>query len=132
MSRSSRRQFLGQLGASALALPYASGRLWPGAMAPPPRGPAGPGIFAAVPAAESGIHWVHVNAMSPMRYLPETVGSGCAFVDYDNDGWMDIFLVNTGRCDFYQPAAPPHNGLYKNNRDGTFTDVTAKAGLLGG
>ena len=40
-----------------------------------------------------------------MAHLPETVGAGCAFLDYDNDGWMDIYLVNSGRCDFYEPAS---------------------------
>ena len=64
-------------------------------------------------------------------YLPETVGAGCAFLDFDNDGWMDIYLVNSGPCDFYQPPRPLRNALYKNNRDGTFTDVTTKAGVAG-
>jgi enediyne biosynthesis protein E4 len=73
-----------------------------------------------------------VNGRSPDYYLPETVGAGCAFLDYDNDGWMDIYLVNSGRCDFYDPNPPLRNGLYRNNRDGTFTDVTEKAGALGG
>ena len=66
-----------------------------------------------------------------MAHLPETVGAGCAFLDYDNDGWMDIYLVNSGPCDFYQPAQPLRNALYRNNRDGTFTDVTQKAGVPG-
>jgi hypothetical protein len=66
-----------------------------------------------------------------MAHLPETVGPGCAFVDYDNDGWMDIYLVNSGPCDFYQPKQPLRNALYRNNRDGTFTDVTLKAGVGG-
>jgi hypothetical protein len=70
--------------------------------------------------------------MSPDRYLPETMGPGCAFLDYDNDGWMDIYLVNGGSCDFYKPSKPIGNVLYKNNRDGTFTDVTQKAGVAGG
>ena len=64
-------------------------------------------------------------------YLPETVGPGCAFLDYDNDGWMDIYLVNSGSCDFYSPPTPLRNALYHNNRDGTFTDVTLKAGVPG-
>jgi hypothetical protein len=66
-----------------------------------------------------------------MAHLPETVGAGCAFVDYDNDGWMDIYLVNSGPCDFYEPSPPLRNALYHNNRDGTFTDVTQKAGVPG-
>src|SRR5580698_5115015 len=85
--------------------------------------------FEQVPASASGILWVHVNGRSPMAHLPETVGAGCAFLDYDNDGWMDIYLVNSGRCDFYEPAQSLRNALYHNNRDGTFADVTAKAGV---
>lgn len=87
--------------------------------------------FEEISASASGISWVHVNGRSPMAHLPETVGAGCAFLDYDNDGWMDIYLVNSGRCDFYEPAQPLRNALYRNNRDGTFTDVTRKAGVPG-
>ena len=64
-------------------------------------------------------------------FLPETVGAGCGFIDYDNDGWMDIYLVNSGACDFYNPVPRLRNALYHNNRDGTFTDVTEKAGVPG-
>ena len=84
-----------------------------------------------MPASASGIDWVHENAMSPSHYLPEALGPGCAFLDFDNDGWMDIFLVNSGPSDFWKPAKPLRNALYKNNRDGTFTDVTEKAGVSG-
>jgi enediyne biosynthesis protein E4 len=60
-------------------------------------------------------------------YILEATGCGCAFIDYDNDGWMDIFLLTGTRLG----GAPPHttNRLYRNNRDGTFADVTEKAGL---
>ena len=88
--------------------------------------------FEEVPAKSSGIMWVHDNARSADHYLPETVGAGCAFFDYDNDGWMDIYLVNSGPSDFYTPARPLKNALYRNNRDGTFTDVTDRAGVAGG
>ncbi len=88
-------------------------------------------LFEQVPSAVSGIAWRHVNGRSP-EYLPETTGAGCAFLDYDNDGWMDIHLVNSGKCDFLNPNPPLRNTLYHNNRDGTFTDVTEKAGVLGG
>ncbi|HST50397.1 MAG TPA: CRTAC1 family protein [Pyrinomonadaceae bacterium] len=88
--------------------------------------------FVEVPSKQSGITWVHDNAHSSERYLPETVGAGCAFFDYDNDGWMDIYLVNSGPSDFFKPVAPLKNALYHNNHDGTFTDVTAKAGVAGG
>src|SRR6478752_6642108 len=88
-------------------------------------------LFAEVPPSASGITWVHENAMSPSRYLPEALGPGCAFLDFDNDGWMDIFLVNSGPSDFWKPTKPVRNALYKNNRDGTFTDITEKAGVGG-
>jgi tetratricopeptide (TPR) repeat protein len=78
---------------------------------------------------KSGITWVHNNAQSAARHLPETVGPGCAFFDYDNDGWLDIFFVNSGSSDFFTPDKPLRNALYRNNHDGTFTDVTVKPGL---
>ena len=92
---------------------------------------AGP-TFEEIPSSSSGITWIHDNAISADRHLPETMGPGVAFFDYDNDGWVDIFMVNSGASDFYKPKAPLKNALYKNNRDGTFTDVTDKAGVAGG
>ena len=115
----SRRQFLGLVAASTL-LPFRRGRT------------AAPPLFEEIPSSTSGITWLHENAMSSNRYLPETMGPGVAFFDYDNDGWMDIFMVNSGAADFYKPTTPLKNALYKNNRDGTFTDVTDKAGVTGG
>jgi enediyne biosynthesis protein E4 len=77
---------------------------------------------------KAGIHFVHNNAAFGKKYLPETMGPGVAFIDYDNDGWPDIFIVNgtswTGQA---QKHTTPK--LYHNNHDGTFTDVTHKAGL---
>jgi hypothetical protein len=64
------------------------------------------------------------------KYLLETTGCGVAFYDYDNDGWLDIFLVNGSRLEGFPPGRAPSSHLFKNNRDGTFTDVTAQAGLL--
>ena len=61
------------------------------------------------------------------KYILESTGCGCAFIDYDNDGWMDIFLLSGTRLTEDPPDAT--NRLYQNNRDGTFTDVTEKAGL---
>src|SRR5262245_28909863 len=61
------------------------------------------------------------------KYIVETTGCGCAFIDYDNDGWMDIFVLSGTRLEGAPEGAS--NRLYKNNRDGTFTDVTEKAGL---
>jgi hypothetical protein len=127
----SRRKFLQTLGLIP-ALP-----IWEWASPPvrssearPATGNSAPD-FEEVSASVSGINWTHVNGRSPMAHLPETVGAGCAFLDYDNDGWMDIYLVNSGPCDFYTPPQPLRNALYHNNHDGTFTDVTAKAGVGG-
>jgi hypothetical protein len=92
----------------------------------------GPYPFTAIPASASGIAWTHTAGLSPEKYLPESTGAGCAFLDYDNDGWMDIYFVNSGKCDIFTPTQPLRNALYRNNRDGTFTDVTEKAGVAGG
>jgi enediyne biosynthesis protein E4 len=89
-------------------------------------------LFEELPPSRTGITWVHDNAMSPNRYMPESIGPGCAWIDYDNDGWMDLYLVNYGPAPFWQPSKPIRNALYRNNRDGTFTDVTEKAGVAGG
>src|SRR5205809_7336451 len=125
--RASRRDFirLTSAAAASAALAPRLSRLAPRLFAAAP-------LFETIPSSASGIHWVHENAMSPDRYLPETMGPGVAFFDYDNDGWVDIFMVNSGAADFYKPSTPPKNALYKNNRDGTFTDVTDKAGVAGG
>ena len=63
------------------------------------------------------------------KYLLETTGCGVAFYDYDNDGWLDIFLVNGSRLEGFAKGQEPTSHLFKNNRDGTFMDVTAKAGV---
>jgi enediyne biosynthesis protein E4 len=129
-----RRDFLRSFGVGCLALkdllsgkPFVS-RACPTGLAeeenPTP-------LFTSIPPSQSGISWRHVNGRSPEYYLPETTGAGCAFFDYDNDGWMDIYLVNSGPCDFYNPNPPLRNALYHNNRDGTFTDVTERAGVPG-
>lgn len=125
----SRRTFLkgllgGFLAGHWLSSPFSSGLAIPQAVKQFP--------FELVPPEVSGIGWVHSNGRSSEMYLPETVGAGCAFIDYDRDGWMDLYLVNSGKCDFFDPHPPLRNALYKNNRDGTFTDVTEKAGVAGG
>ncbi len=122
-TKPTRRDFISQLVAGGLLLPR-----WP--VFAGPEMPIFP--FEEVPPEKSGIHWVHTSGQSPEKYLPESSGPGCAFLDYDNDGWMDIYLVNSGKCDFFTPGSPLRNALYKNNRDGTFTDVTEKAGVGGG
>ncbi len=78
--------------------------------------------------AEAGIHFVHNNGAFGKKYLPETMGPGCAFIDYDNDGWPDIVLVNGENWPGHAGVATSLK-LYHNNHDGTFTDVTRKAGL---
>jgi enediyne biosynthesis protein E4 len=87
----------------------------------------GPVEFRDVTAA-AGIKFVHNNGAFGKKYLPETLGPGVAFIDYDNDGWPDIFLVNGTD---WPGHALKHTTpkLYHNNHDGTFTDVTHKAGL---
>jgi hypothetical protein len=89
-------------------------------------------MFERLSPASTGITFRHVNGRSPQYYLPETTGAGCGFIDYDNDGWMDLYFINSGKCDFYNPEPPLRNALYRNNRDGTFTDVTESAGVAAG
>jgi len=74
---------------------------------------------------------MHYNGASPEKYVLETMGSGAAFIDYNNDGWLDIYLVNGGGVPGHTPAAPVRNALYRNRGDGTFVDVTAQAGVGG-
>jgi hypothetical protein len=100
--------------------------------AQPPANQSNPVVFTEVPPAQSKITWVHDNGRSESRQLPETCGGGGLFFDYDNDGWMDIYLVNSGPSDFFTPKTPLRNALYHNNGDGTFTDVTEKAGVACG
>jgi enediyne biosynthesis protein E4 len=121
----SRREFIRLLGLAGMSSAAGVRRFGSPALAASP-------LFEEIPPGASGITWVHENAMSPERYLPETMGPGVAFFDYDNDGWVDIFMVNSGEADFYQPKTPLKHALYRNNRDGTFTDVTDKAGVAGG
>jgi enediyne biosynthesis protein E4 len=78
--------------------------------------------------ARAGIHFRHNSGAFGKKYLPETMGSGCAFLDYDRDGWLDAFLVNATNWPG-RPGRPTFSALYHNNRDGTFTDVTKEAGL---
>jgi enediyne biosynthesis protein E4 len=131
----SRRTFI-QLGSQA-ALSVPSLGLWGQqgmgghTVKPLPRGPASGRPFFA--------HFVDVAASAGLRapviygepdhskYIVESTGCGCAFIDYDNDGWMDVFVLTGTRLK--EPPKDATNRLYKNNRDGTFTDVTETAGL---
>jgi hypothetical protein len=80
-------------------------------------------------AAEAGLTEVVLyGGIEHKAYIVETVGCGVAFLDFDNDGWLDIFLLSGKRIGL--PASSSTNRLYKNNRDGTFSDVTKRAGLI--
>jgi hypothetical protein len=78
--------------------------------------------------AQAGISFRHNSGAFGAKYLPETLGPGCAFLDYDSDGWLDILLVNGADWPGHKKQASTLS-LYRNNRDGTFTDVTRRAGL---
>jgi len=78
---------------------------------------------------QAGIHFTHNNGAFGKKWLPETMGPGCAFIDYDNDGYPDIFFVNGEDWPGHTHGGATTPKLYHNNRNGTFTDVTAKAGL---
>ena len=80
-------------------------------------------------AASAGINFQHSNAASPEKYLIETMGSGCGWIDYDQDGLLDLYLVNGAATRVYSPNRPLRGALYRNNGDGTFTDITGKAGV---
>ena len=90
----------------------------------------GPVIFEDI-TAKSGLGlFHHVMGSAAKSLILDTVGSGVALLDYDNDGWLDIYLVNGSTWDALAgKATPPHAALFHNNHDGTFTDVTAKAGV---
>lgn len=76
----------------------------------------------------AGIHFVHNSGAFGKKYLPETLGPGVAFIDYNNDGWQDIFFVNGTHWPGH-PGGVTTLALYRNNHDGTFTDVTRQVGL---
>jgi enediyne biosynthesis protein E4 len=90
----------------------------------------GPIIFQNVAEKAGLTGWRHVMGTDQMRFILETVGSGVALLDYDNDGWLDIYFVNGSTYDAMAgKATPPHAALFHNNHDGTFTDVAQQAGV---
>jgi hypothetical protein len=157
---SSRRAFLKSLSRTALVLPFenvlalarpfhrryqlnrsesdagASSAFFPNQIAssapnpyPPP--PKEIGVSFLNVARESGLNAKTIyGGEHKNKYLLETTGCGAAFYDYDNDDWLDIFLVNGWRLEGFPKGQEPVSHLFKNNRDGTFTDVTSKSGLL--
>ena len=90
----------------------------------------GPVIFEEIAEKAGLTKWKHQMGTPAKEYILETLGSGVALLDYDNDGWMDIYLVNGSTYDALAgKASPPHASLFHNNHDGTFTDVALKAGV---
>ena len=94
----------------------------------PPASASSPGFRLVDVTSPAGIHFRHNSGAYGGKLLPETLGSGCAFLDYDGDGWQDILLINGMAWPNHKQAPTPMR-LYRNNRDGTFTDVTQRAGL---
>jgi enediyne biosynthesis protein E4 len=120
------------LGILLVAFPAQKSGVSPGAAAPTP------GKFTDV-TSELGVHFKNESSHTSKKYLPETIGAGVALFDYDNDGWLDIYLVNgaplsdpTPKGTIPQKTGPQYwNRLYHQKPDGTFEDVTEKAGLQG-
>ena len=138
----SRRSFLGWVGRCGLL--FAARSIlpalfpWSGPQSPVPDPFAAPivpgspfGVTLVDVAAQAGLNSITVcGEVSSKRWLIETIGSGIAFFDYDQDGWLDIFQVNGTTLKGFPKGKEPTNHLYHNNRDGTFTDVTEKAQLF--
>ena len=90
----------------------------------------GPIVFQDISEKAGLAKWTHHMGTPAKDYIIETKGSGVCLIDYDNDGWLDIYIVNGSTLEaFAGKAAPPHAALFHNNHDGTFTDVSAKAGV---
>jgi enediyne biosynthesis protein E4 len=90
----------------------------------------GPVVFEDAAEKAGLTHWTHTMGSKDKKYIIETNGSGVCLLDYDNDGWLDIFLVNGSTFDAMDgKATPPHAALFHNNHDGTFTEVAEKAGV---
>ena len=128
-----RRQLLCAAAASVArpSMMFPQGSATRGVVATPRGKPSGIPFLAKFTdvAAKAGlVHPVIYGETESVYYILETVGPGVAFFDYDNDGWLDIFLLNGSRVGGTPEGTT--NRLYKNNRNGAFTDVTEKAGLV--
>ena len=97
-----------------------------GAVSPPQQSNSGFRLVDVT--SQSGIQFSHNSGAYGGKFLPETMGSGCAFLDYDGDGWQDVLLINGMDWPAHRRARTTMR-LYHNNRNGTFTDVTSRAGL---
>ena len=118
ISRRDLLKYLGSIGIGMSASPLA----WSASQA------TSPVSFVDV-ARSAGITFQHDNAASAEKYLIETMGSGCGWIDYDQNGLLDLYLVNGAATRAYTPKQALRSALYRNNGDGTFTDVTTKAGV---
>jgi enediyne biosynthesis protein E4 len=118
ISRRELLKCLGSVGVGIAAHPFAWSKL----------GSINPVAFVDV-ARSAGIVFQHDNAASPQKYLIETMGAGCGWIDYDQNGLLDLYLVNSASTRVYTPRQPLRGALYRNNGDGTFTDVTSAAGV---
>lgn len=93
----------------------------------------GPIVFKDISEQAGLTVWRHKMGTPEKKYILETIGSGVCLLDYDHDGWLDIYLVNGSTIDALDgKAEPPHAALFHNNHDGTFTDVTDKSGVANG
>ena len=125
-----RRRLLDVLCCGALARPMAYAQARPLPAGPATASDSFPVRFVDV-ARQAGLtHTIHYGEENRSDYITEANGCGIAFYDFDNDGWLDVFLLNGSRRSGFPDGEEPTNRLYKNNRDGTFTDVTASAGLV--
>ena len=121
----SRREFLHMLGAAGVTLPFASKLAHLLAAVAPAQ------VMFTDITSKAGLSQAPNTSGSPAnkQFLLEEMGGGVALFDYDNDGWLDIFLVNGTSLDPAVRDRNPRSYLFRNNRDGTFTDVTEKARL---
>ncbi len=110
-------------------LRYASGAALSASLSRLPAAASGSAIQFVDVARNAGITFSHANAMSSEKYLIETMGSGCGWIDYDQNGLFDLYLVNSAATRRFKPRQALRSALYRNNGDGTFTDVTEKAGV---
>ena len=120
------------LGVAALfsVMAHSQSAAQPSQQAPAAKSAVNPGLANFDIAEKAGLTAVNVfGGVDTKKYIIETTGTGVAIFDYDNDGWPDIFIVNGTTLEGFSAKDAPTNHLYHNNHDGTFTDVTAKAGL---
>ena len=125
MSKITRREITKRLAMLGQVVPLS---LTPGPLRSAPAAPSGEVMFLDV-ASAAGIRFQHDNAATSEKFLIETMGAGCGWIDYDQNGLFDLYLVNSAATKAYTPNKPPRSALYRNNGDGTFTDVTAQAGV---